>query len=55
MNNDLSLETAFPNPLNQAAGYPRDGGIRHAEPEDIGVELGAIEAWSAAEREPDSE
>ena len=44
MNDNLSLETALTDLLNQAAGYPRNGGIRHAEPEDIGIELGTIES-----------
>ncbi len=43
MNDDLPCKAAFPNPLHQAAGYPGNRGIRHAEPEDIGFQLSAIE------------
>src|ERR1700688_5042072 len=43
MDDDLSLKPALPNTLNNAASDSLDGGIRNAEPEDIGFELSAIE------------
>ena len=45
MDDDLPLETACAHPLHQAAGHRRDGGIGHAQPEDIGLKLGAVRGW----------
>ncbi len=44
MNDDLPFEgrTACGHPLHQAAGHLSNGGIRHAKPEDIGLELGTV-------------
>ena len=46
MDNDLSLKAHVPDPLHQATGDLRDGGVGHAEPEDIGFQPGAIKEWS---------
>ena len=42
MDNDSPLETACAHPPHQAPGYRRDGGVRYAQPEDIGFQSGAV-------------
>src|ERR1700722_15167846 len=43
MHDDLSLKPTLPDLLDNSASDSSDGGIRNAEPEDIGFEHSAIE------------
>jgi hypothetical protein len=54
MNDDspLQAQAACGSPLYQAAGHGSDGGVRHAQPQYIGLQLGVTEGNEGKTRAP---